>query len=44
MCERTRHQLRLRSGLGEYLLAALVAFDDLTTRDVLELLGKALDP
>jgi len=41
--ERTRHQLRLRSGLREYFPAALVAFDDLAARDVLELLGKAPD-
>jgi len=42
--ERTRHQLRLRSGLREYFPAALVAFDDLVARDALELLGKAPDP
>ena len=42
--ERVRHQLRLRSALREYFPAALVAFDDLTAVDALELLGKAPDP
>lgn len=42
--ERTRHQLRLRSGLREYFPAALVAFNDLAAGDALELLGKAPDP
>jgi transposase len=42
--ERTRHTLRLRSTLREYFPAALVAFEDLTAPDTLELLGKAPDP
>jgi transposase len=42
--ERTRHTLRLRSTLREYFPAALVAFEDLTAADTLELLGKATDP
>jgi transposase len=42
--ERTRHTLRLRSTLREYFPAALVAFEDLTAADTLELLGKAPDP
>ena len=42
--ERTRHMLRLRSSLREFFPAALVAFDDLTAPDALELLAKAPDP
>ena len=42
--ERTRHVLRLRSALREFFPAALVAFDDLTAADALELLAKAPDP
>jgi hypothetical protein len=42
--ERTRHQLRLRSGLLEHFPAALVAFGNLAARDALELLGRASDP
>jgi transposase len=42
--ERTRHTLRLRSTLREYFPAALVAFEDLTATDTLELLGRAPDP
>jgi transposase len=42
--ERTRHMLRLRQALREYFPAALAAFDDLTAKDVLELLGTAPDP
>jgi len=42
--ERTRHLLRLRQALREFFPAALVAFDDLTAKDVLELLGVAPDP
>jgi transposase len=42
--ERTRHLLRLRHGLREFFPAALVAFDDLTAPDVLELLAAAPDP
>jgi transposase len=42
--ERTRHLLRLRSALREFFPAALVAFDDLTATDALELLGAAPDP
>jgi transposase len=42
--ERTRHTLRLRSMLREYFPAALVAFEDLTAVDTLELLDKAPDP
>lgn len=42
--ERTRHTLRLRSTLREYFPAALVAFEDLTAADTLELIGKATDP
>ncbi len=37
--ERTRHLLRLRHALLEFLPAALVAFDDLTAPDTLELLA-----
>jgi transposase len=42
--ERTRHQLRLRHALREFFPAALVAFDDLTAVDALELLAVAPDP
>jgi transposase len=42
--ERTRHLLRLRHALREFFPAALVAFDDLTGKDALELLGIAPDP
>jgi transposase len=42
--ERTRHMLRLRHALREFFPAALVAFDDLTAQDALELLGAAPDP
>jgi transposase len=42
--ERTRHVLRLRSALREFFPAALVAFEDLTASDCLELLAKAPDP
>jgi transposase len=42
--ERTRHLLRLRHALREFFPAALVAFDDLTAVDALELLGAAPDP
>lgn len=42
--ERTRHALRLRSTLREYFPAALVAFEDLTAGEALELLGKAPAP
>jgi transposase len=42
--ERTRHLLRLRHALREFFPAALVAFDDLTAVDTLELLGAAPDP
>jgi len=42
--ERTRHLLRLRHALREFFPAALVAFDDLTGADTLELLGAAPDP
>ena len=42
--EQTRHRLRLRSTLREYFPAALVAFEDLTAPDVLELLALAADP
>ena len=42
--ERTRHTLRLRSTLREYFPAALLAFDDLTAADTLELLAAAPDP
>jgi hypothetical protein len=42
--DRTRHVLRLRSGLREYFPAALEAFDDLAAADSLELLAKAPDP
>jgi transposase len=42
--DRTRQVLRLRAGLREYFPAALLAFDDLTAPQALELLGKAPDP
>jgi transposase len=42
--ERTRHALRLRHALREYFPAALVAFEDLTAPEALELLGRAPDP
>ena len=42
--ERTRHLLRLRHALREFFPAALVAFDDLTAADALELLAAAPDP
>jgi transposase len=42
--ERTRHLLRLRHALREFFPAALVAFDDLTATDTLELLAAAPDP
>ena len=42
--ERTRHVQRLRHALREYFPAALVAFEDLTAADTLELLAKAPDP
>jgi transposase len=42
--ERTRHMLRLRHALREFFPAALVAFDDLTAVDALQLLAAAPDP
>jgi transposase len=42
--ERTRHVQRLRNALQEFFPAALVAFEDLTGGDALELLAKAPDP
>jgi len=42
--ERTRHLNRLRHALREYFPAALVAYDDLTGADALELLDAAPDP
>jgi transposase len=42
--ERTRHLLRLRHTLREFFPAALIAFDDLTAVDTLELLAAAPDP
>jgi transposase/transposase IS116/IS110/IS902 family protein len=42
--ERTRTVLRLRSSLREYFPAALVAYEDLSATDTLELLTKAPDP
>jgi transposase len=42
--ERTRHLLRLRHALREFFPAALVAFDDLSAVDALDLLGTAPDP
>src|SRR6185436_16356593 len=42
--ERTRHTQRLRHALREFFPAALDAFEDLTSPDALELLGKAAIP
>jgi len=42
--ERTRHLLRLRHALREFFPAALLAFDDLTAVDALELLAVAPEP
>jgi transposase len=42
--ERTRHAQRLRNALREFFPAAVLAFDDLTGADTLELLAKAPDP
>jgi transposase len=42
--ERTRHLLRLRHALREFFPAALVAFDDLSAVEALQLLGAAPDP
>jgi transposase len=42
--ERTRHTQRLRNALREFFPAALEAFEDLTSPDVLELVSKAPDP
>ncbi|HVQ19189.1 MAG TPA: IS110 family transposase [Actinomycetes bacterium] len=42
--ERTRHVQRLGDALREFFPAALMAFEDLTSPDALELLGKAADP
>lgn len=42
--DRSRHVLRLRSTLREYLPAALLAFDDLDAAEALELLARAPDP
>jgi transposase len=42
--DRTRQVLRLRSALREFFPAALMAFDDLSAADTLELLGRAPDP
>jgi transposase len=42
--ERTRHTQRLRNSLRDFFPAALDAFEDLTSGDALELLGKAPDP
>jgi transposase len=42
--DRTRHMLRLRHTLREFFPAALVAFDDLTATEALELLGAAPQP
>src|SRR3954452_14255834 len=42
--ERTRHAQRLRNALREFFPAALLAFEDLTAADTLELLAKAPDP
>jgi transposase len=41
---RTRHTNALRSALREYYPAALEAFDDLTARDALAILGRAPTP
>ncbi len=42
--ERTRHTQRLRNALREYFPAALLAFEELTAADTVELLAKAPDP
>ncbi|BCB73736.1 IS110 family transposase [Phytohabitans flavus] len=42
--DRTRQMLRLRHALREFFPAALVAFDDLTAPEALELLGAAPEP
>jgi hypothetical protein len=42
--ERTRQVLRLRSTLLEYFPASVEAFDDLTAKDALVLLGRAPSP
>ena len=42
--DRTRQVLRLRSSLREFFPAALEAYEDLASRDVLELLTKAPEP
>jgi hypothetical protein len=42
--DRHRHMLRLRTTLREFFPAALEAFDELATPDVLQLLAKAPDP
>ena len=42
--DRTRQVLRLRSSLREFFPAALVAYQDLASTDVLELLAKAPEP
>jgi len=42
--ERTRHLLRLRHALREFFPAALLAYDDLSAVDTLELLAAAPDP
>jgi transposase len=42
--DRTRLVLRLRSSLREFFPAALVAYQDLASTDVLELLAKAPEP
>jgi transposase len=42
--DRTRQMLRLRHALREFFPAALVAFDDLTAPEALELLGAAPQP
>jgi len=42
--DRTRHVLRLRSSLREFFPAALEAYEDLASPDVLELLIKAPEP
>ncbi len=42
--DRTRHTNRLRNDLREYFPAALIAFDDLSHRDAVAVLGKAPHP
>jgi transposase len=42
--ERSRHVLRLRQALLDFFPAALIAFDDLTAPDTLELLAAAPEP